>query len=110
MGKIIFTVLGSSGDHYRVTFEKAGQNVHAFCTCEAGKNGIYCKHRIWLMNGEFDKLISKNDSDLQALKDMMRGTVLERCYIDLVEAEEEFQATKRRLDSKKKALARAMYR
>lgn len=110
MKRIVFTVLGSSGSHYETTFEKAGTNVRAFCTCEAGKKGIYCKHRFSLMNGEFDKIISPNKDDLQILANMLHGTELERCYVAFLQAEKEHQATKRRLDAIKKALSQAMYR
>ena len=111
MEKIVFTVLGSTGNHFAVSFEKDDKSVHAFCDCEAGKNGISCKHRVSLMNGEFSKIVSGNKQQLQAVKEMLRGSELEQRYREhFFTRESQHQTTKKRLDASKKALARAMYR
>jgi uncharacterized Zn finger protein len=46
MEEICFLVQGSAEEPYKVTFRKKGNNLSAYCTCPAGENGQYCKHRI----------------------------------------------------------------
>jgi len=110
MDKLIFSVLGSKGDIYEIAFEKTENKLHAFCTCQAGQSGTYCKHRFGLMNGEYDRLVSRNVDDLEHLREMLDGSELEAKYNAVVEAERAHAASKRRLDAAKVDLARAMYR
>ncbi len=74
MERVEFLVEGSQGDQYAVTFEVDGSNANAFCTCPAGSNGQYCKHRFGIMNGEVSRLLSGNTADVVRLKTLMRGT------------------------------------
>jgi hypothetical protein len=48
--RLAFSIKGSQGDEYAVVFEVSGNNANAFCTCQAGVSGQYCKHR-WLLSG-----------------------------------------------------------
>lgn len=45
MNQIKFLVIGSSENPYEVNFIRRGNNLSAHCTCPAGENGQYCKHR-----------------------------------------------------------------
>lgn len=108
--RLEFVIEGSQGDQYQVTFEKEGDALHAFCTCPAGENGIYCKHRFGLMDGSPARLLSGNAGDVERLKAMMGGTGLEAAYNRVKEATKAHEATKKALDKAKKDLARAMYR
>lgn len=110
MERLTFEVLGSRDDIYTVTFEKGGEKLHAFCTCQAGQNRTYCKHRFSLMNGESGHIVSDNKDDLERLRVMLQGTELEEKYIAVFEAERVYATSKRELDKAKIELARAMYR
>lgn len=110
MDRLIFSVSGSSGARYQVTFQKSENKVHAFCTCQAGQNGTYCKHRFSLLNGEYDRIISDNVSTLHQLREMIKGSELEAKYNALTEAEIAHLTAKRRLDAARIDLAKAMYR
>jgi uncharacterized Zn finger protein len=108
--RLEFVIEGSQGDQYQVTFEKQGETLHAFCTCQAGENGIYCKHRFGLMDGSTAHLLSGNTADVERLKAMMEGTPLEAACLRVTEATQAHEATKKALAKAKKDLARAMYR
>lgn len=108
--RLEFVIEGSQGDHYHVTFEKEGDTLHAFCTCPAGENGLYCKHRFGLMDGSLARLLSSNAGDVEHLQAMMEGTELEAAYNRVKEATKAHEATKKALGKAKKDLARAMYR
>jgi hypothetical protein len=47
-----FLVQGSDPLPYKVIFKKDGGDLKATCTCKAGSNGILCKHRLSILDGE----------------------------------------------------------
>jgi len=108
--RLEFVIEGSRGDQYLVAFEKQGETLHAFCTCQAGENGMYCKHRFGLMEGSTARLISDNAGDVAELQALMAGTELEAAYNRVKEATRAHEATKKSLSQAKKELAKAMYR
>lgn len=110
MEKLEFFVSGSRGDVYTVKFERDGSNLNAFCTCEAGQNGIYCKHRFALMNGEFNSILSDNINDLPKLKLMIEGTDVEEAFLEVLKLEKLAESIKADLQKAKKRLAKVMYR
>ena len=55
-------VSSSSNNFYNVTFESDDQYFRASCTCNAGKNNMYCKHIIDFIFGKTDRLYDLNDS------------------------------------------------
>ena len=64
MEELRFKVQGSASDPYDVTFQYHGTNLSAYCTCPAGVNGQYCKHRFAIMAGEAIGIVSGNESDV----------------------------------------------
>ncbi len=110
MSSVTFQVRGSRGDIYDLNFRLSGTNLNASCSCQAGQNRLYCKHRFALMDGDVTALHSNNLEDVKNLQNMMKGTDLEAAYQDVREAEAVYDVAKQRFDSAKKALALAMYR
>ena len=52
MERIDFLVQGSAFHPYEVKFLKRSEkNLSAYCTCPAGDNGQYCKHRFSILEG-----------------------------------------------------------
>ncbi len=41
--RIQFLIQDSAAKPYKVTFVKTGKELAAFCTCQAGQNGLSCK-------------------------------------------------------------------
>ena len=108
MKEIEFLVRGSAPEPYRVTFIKNENNLSAFCTCPAGENGQYCKHRFTILAGDAKAIISKNKEKVAAVLGWLSGTELESALIELAEAEHEYDAARERLTTAKKRAARAM--
>jgi uncharacterized Zn finger protein len=107
--RVEFTVEGSQGDQYAVVFEVTGSKARAFCTCQAGVSGQYCKHRFSIMDGEVSRLSSGNTADVVRLKNLMQGTDLGASYARMLQAEAACADAKKELDAAKKACARTMY-
>ncbi len=73
---LCFHVQGSRSNVYTVTFQGAGQELAAFCTCPAGKKaGIFCKHVAMLLKGDTAKLVDGTDK-LPELHERVQGSPL----------------------------------
>jgi len=108
MPKVQFFVQGSEDEPYRVTFTKNGDNLGAYCTCPAGQNGMYCKHRFRILEGEATGLVSDNVDDILTVGSWLTGTDVAAALDAVKTAEREHEAAKNRLARAKKDLARAM--
>ena len=106
MQRFVFELVGSQSDPYSVTFTFNGDRASASCTCPAGGQGTWCKHRTALLDGDVTSLRSANASEVAALKDRLTGTSLGAAYSRWVEAEEGVAAAKKAADAAKRALAR----
>lgn len=106
MARFVFNVEGSQGDLYRMTFSFDGDTATASCTCPAGAQGTWCKHRTALLDGDMTALRSANAGEVAMLKDRLAGTSLGDAYSRWVEAEERAFAAKKAADAAKRALAR----
>lgn len=71
---IEFFVQGSASDLYRVSFWRVGDNVKSSCTCQAGKNGLACKHRLNLLGGDVTNLVSSSPDSFQKLHRVLEGS------------------------------------
>jgi len=109
MATIEFLVQGSAEEPYRVTFIRKGQgNLSAYCTCPAGENGQYCKHRFRIMAREMTGIVSSNLGDVETVAAWIPGSDIERALHDVHSAEERLEIAKKSLSNSKRALARAM--
>lgn len=107
MDIINFLVQGSSNEPYKVTFQKNGSNLSAFCTCPAGDNGQYCKHRFSILGGFHDGIVSGNKEDVEIVVSWLTGTDVEAAMNAVMDAEEKSEQAKRVLSEAKKRLAKA---
>lgn len=108
MNILYFSVQGSQSDPYKITFKKEGANFSAYCTCAAGENGMYCKHRFSLMNGDISALVGDNANDILHLKEWIKGTDVEKAMQEVLIAEQQLEAAKAKATMAKKNLARSM--
>lgn len=106
--KIIFFVQGSALEPYKVTFKKNGDNLSAYCTCPAGMNGQYCKHRFRILEGSTDGIVSNNSDDVTIVKSWLSGSDVETALLEVTEIEKAFLKAKKDLSIAKKKLARSM--
>lgn len=107
--RVEFLIEGSQGDEYSVTFEFAGSSARASCTCQAGTNGQFCKHRSALLNGDVARLRSINTADVSQLGLLMQNTDLGAAYAQVLSATKAHDDAKKALDAAKKRLARVAH-
>ena len=107
MEEIRFIVQGSAEEPYRVTFRKKGNNLSAYCTCPAGDNGQYCKHRINILCGITQEIVSGNEANVQVVTSWLPGTDVEAALFAVIDAEKQCEKAKLELSAAKKRLARA---
>jgi DNA polymerase-3 subunit epsilon len=67
---LCFAVLGSTGNVYEITARRIANELRMTCTCQAGQNRIWCKHRTALLDGDISALISNNTADVTTLGEM----------------------------------------
>lgn len=72
--RIEFLVQGSAPDPYRVSFWRVGDNVQSSCTCQAGRNGLACKHRLNLLGGDITNVVSFDHETFARLQAMLEGS------------------------------------
>jgi hypothetical protein len=85
-----FTVQGRRGDEYRIAAWRQGNDLMLTCTCPAGVNRRICHHRVALLDGVVDNLVSGNHGDVDRLRSLMRGTRIEPVVARFCHAEREF--------------------
>jgi BRCA1 C Terminus (BRCT) domain len=74
---LCFSVKGSTGNIYEITARKAAGQLRMTCTCQAGQNRIWCKHRTELLDGDISNLLSDNVSDIKKLAEWAVGVEVE---------------------------------
>ena len=109
MEEIGFDVQGSAPEPYRVIFiRRSPTNLSAFCTCPAGENGQYCKHRFSILAGSETGVVSHNLSDVKVVQSWLAGTDVEHALQGVHELETEAEKLKKQLSIAKQQLAKAM--
>ena len=103
-----FLVQGSAPDPYAVTFVKDDDNLSAYCTCPAGENGQYCKHRFAILSGIKTGIISDNANEVLMVKAWLVGADVQAAMLEVAAAEREAESAKKRLTAAKKVLAAGM--
>jgi hypothetical protein len=108
MEELLFLVQGSAEEPYRVSFRKHGNNLSAYCTCPAGQNGQYCKHRFRILGGSAEGIVSGNSEDVLIVKSWLPGTDVEAALLGVTEKEILLEKAKKDLSAVKKKLARTL--
>lgn len=73
-----FEIQGSAENIYTVSFWKVGDDLKSACTCPAGKKGMYCKHRLQLLEGDITNFIGENFEDFEELAEFLAGSDIEK--------------------------------
>jgi hypothetical protein len=107
MEQYTFEVKGSSG-LYKVTFTKKDEQVLTSCTCQAGEHSLHCKHRLAIIAGDTSNVLSGNESQIELVAGLIKGTVLEEVLCQFEQAKKEFDLAERRLNKAKKVLTKAL--
>jgi hypothetical protein len=106
---VAFLVQGSAPEPYEVVFRRRDvKNLSAYCTCPAGENGMYCKHRIRILQGLIEGIVSKNMSDVQKVVAWLAGTDVEEALRAVCAIEKDAERIKTALSAAKHALSRCL--
>ena len=106
---LTFKMRGSKGDVYTVVAERVGKNLTIKCSCPAGQNSMHCHHRIELLSGDAEYMISENFDDVSRLKAMLKGSDVEVAMKELrAVAKKKTKEIKQKVSAAKKNFARAM--
>jgi uncharacterized Zn finger protein len=105
---IQFEVQGSAKEPYTVLFLKSGNNLSAYCTCPAGQNGMYCKHRFGILKGSTKGIVSDNADQVEIVASWLAGSDVEAAMQNVKQAEDVVAAAKTKLTKAKQALAATM--
>ena len=109
MQEISFEVQGSASEPYHVVFiKKSDTNLSAICSCPAGKNGQYCKHRFNILDGITKGIVSKNLENVKIIQSWLPGTDIEEAVVKMRNLESEAAKIKKELSAAKKLVAKAM--
>jgi hypothetical protein len=95
----------SSGTEYLIEVYPTDDGPIITCTCPAGQNGQFCKHRFGLIKGEEHELV-RSSHPVFDLQNMVSGRRLEVAINEMVKQERIFQQAQSRLRSVKKSVAR----
>jgi hypothetical protein len=109
MQEISFKVQGSAVEPYDVVFiKRSDSNLSAYCSCQAGENGQYCKHRFNILAGIKKGIVSDNIRDVAVVQSWLPGTDIEKAIFKMQELEIEAEKIKKELSVAKKEVAKAM--
>jgi len=108
MNTIKFEVQGSLPDPYIVTFVLNEKNLNAFCTCAAGEKGQVCKHRLNILMGVTDCIVSDNSHQVSEVCKWSQGTDVEHALSKVIDAENELKLVQEKVKLAKKNLGIAM--
>lgn len=110
MDTIQFLVQGSAPLAYEVTFQKDTDTrvFRAYCTCPAGLNGQFCKHRTSILEANTKGIVSDNADQVAAVVSWLAGTEAETAFEAVGAAGRELERAKLALTNGKKTLAKTM--
>lgn len=109
MQRIVFLVKGSATEPYTTEFvRRSDTNISAYCTCKAGQNGMYCKHRFNILEGKTKGIISDNLDDVEIVKSWLPGSDVEKALFEVKKLETEVTRVKKLLTAAKKQVAKTM--
>ena len=104
MQTLSFNVQGSLTEPYEVIFYFINGVLSGSCTCTAGQQSKYCKHRLDLLQGDTEAIVGASDGDLKTALDWYRNS-------DLMLKVEELKSVKKdieNLKNKQKAIEKSL--
>src|SRR5579871_3989502 len=94
---------------YEVIISKSGNKLIVTCTCEAAKNGMFCKHRAAIFLGDSDSVVDDKKS-VQLIPAFISDTSEFVMLKQINELEEFIEKQKKELAKMKKAFGHLLNR
>lgn len=107
-GELRFRIQGNAPEAFQVVFARVGDQLSATCTCNAGRLGKFCKHRLGLLKGEASGIVSGNAEQVSHIQGLFRGTPAEALLKGLLEAEAVLADAEADFTSRKNSFLRAV--
>lgn len=109
MEQITFKVQGSQPEPYTVVFKRNGLNLACLCNCQAGVNGLYCKHRLNLLKGDFKGVVSGTREAATMVQSWLPGTKIEKALEGVNAAADQVELAKAVFEKARSNLAKSMF-
>ena len=103
-----FLVQGSDPAPYIVYFKKSNDDLRATCSCRAGANGILCKHRLSILNGDKSAVVSENADDVAEVASWLVGSKVAEAISAVVSLEAEKKSIEEKIKKAKKLVTKAL--
>jgi hypothetical protein len=105
-----FLVQGSEPSPYKVIFKRIGADIKATCSCRAGVNGLLCKHRLSILDGDKGAVVSENANQVAEVASWLEGSNLAEAISEVVSLEAEKKLIEEKIKRAKKLVAKALIR
>ena len=108
MKELVFLVKGSSAEPYEVVIIRDGDSLTAICSCPAGQHSNVCKHRVGILDGKTQGIVSDNADRVSEAASWLPGTDVDAALSALRTIEGNKPVDRDALSAAKRTLARAM--
>lgn len=99
----------STGEVYVLEAAKTAASARLSCSCQAGQNGMFCKHRGFLFSGQLDQLLDATPEKVKEFAELFAGHQCFERFAEIAALEDEASQIKKRLAKAKKALATSLF-
>jgi hypothetical protein len=104
-----FFIQGSADEPYRIEIRLEAGRIIALCSCPAGVNGQYCKHRIGILTGDAKICTDLDMAAVATVRGWLPGSALEAAMQAVAMGEVEAARAQAKVKALKKQLARVLY-
>lgn len=110
MSEIIreFLVQGSEPAPYKVVYKWNGTDLKAHCSCRAGVNGLLCKHRLSILDGDKGSVVSENSNQVAEVASWLAGSSVGEAISEVVSLEAEKKNIEEKIKRAKKLVAKLL--
>lgn len=95
--RIEFLVQGRESTPYQVVFEVANDILRASCDCAASVKGQACKHRIRIIEGSSEGVVSKNVMEIKKVSEYYRNSELAKLLLRKQQKENQVEDIKKEI-------------
>ena len=106
MSELRFLVEGNANKH-EVIVRKKDKNMTVLCSCAKGVSGLLCKHKLSILTGKSEGIISDNAGEVRRVLHWFEGSDVGDALFRLKDATLQLEADKNRLKADKEKLALA---